>query len=205
MVGVLLSGALDDGSAGLRAIADCGGLALVQDPDEAARPDMPLSALAAVQPYRVARARDIGRAIGELAGEPAVLGETCPPELRTEAEFAERVLAAEGDMPEVGTLTSFSCPECGGPLWEAGKGAGTHFRCFTGHSYSPRTLAQSQASAIEQALWTALRTLDERRRLLVRLARESEQRGHRTASRYWERVKELEVQCRTVRRALEQV
>jgi two-component system chemotaxis response regulator CheB len=169
VIGVILSGALDDGSAGLKMIGDEGGLALVEHPDDALYPGMPSSALEyapGAQAVPLAELADtICAAIEEAIpeeGEP-LAGQAKSPPL-TEVDRAD-------DDPRMGTLTAITCPECGGSLWEHDEEGLIRFKCHVGHAYSPESLEVSHGEALEGALWAALRSLQERAELYRRLAR----------------------------------
>lgn len=170
VIGAVLSGALDDGTAGLRMISEAGGLALVQDPASALYPSMPDAALAytpTAQPVP----------IGELADTICMaVGETLNEDDDDDDEQRIRALTMDepdrsDDNPRMGQLTSITCPECGGSLWEHDEQGLLRFKCHVGHAYSPDSLEVSQAQALEGALWAALRSLQERADLFRRLAR----------------------------------
>jgi two-component system chemotaxis response regulator CheB len=169
--GVLLSGTLDDGVAGLRAIRANSGLAIVQDPEEALFGDMPHNALRA-------KAVDVVRPSDEIAGDIVA--------------FASRVvdLNVKGsgrglsDPRTEGKPSVFTCPDCGGTLWETDDEGLLRFRCRTGHSYNTNSMLAVQRDSVEQSLWAAIRVLEERADLLHRIAKRAQERGdRRTADR----------------------
>lgn len=171
VVGVVLSGNLDDGSAGLTAIKACGGTTVVQDPDEALFPDMPANALKnAVIDYRLS-IRKIAELLIDLASRPAADAPDLPPaRIQTEAEFSKMKKDID-DMSELGGApTAFACPSCHGALWELQNGNLTRYRCHTGHAFAPESLVAEQSDAIEKALYSALRALREKAAALRRLA-----------------------------------
>ncbi|SDH42668.1 chemotaxis protein CheB [Variovorax sp. OV700] len=169
-VGVVLTGMLDDGSAGLRAIKDCGGIAVVQDPAEAHEPGMPQSAMAAVQVDHVVALREMGRLLFELAQPRTELPATEPPAtLRREYAVALGDRAVE-NLKAIGKPSMFSCPDCGGVLFELNDKRLVRYRCHTGHAFSMRSLAATQELVTDAALWTGLRTLQEKESILRRLA-----------------------------------
>jgi two-component system chemotaxis response regulator CheB len=165
VVGVVLSGVLDDGTAGLSVIKERGGATLVQEPEEALYPMMPTSAIEGVQPDRVLGARALAAAIVELAQTP-VDGEAAPRPLDepVDTDTLVEIDRSASKDPRPGTPSGFSCPECGGGLWETTEGGVTRFRCRTGHGYAFESLLADQGDAVEAALWSALRTLEERAR-----------------------------------------
>jgi two-component system chemotaxis response regulator CheB len=186
-MGVVLSGLLDDGTAGLLAVKTQGGLALVQHPDDALFPGMPLSALENVEVDHSVSASELGPLLETLAQEPVEGGATpVPRHLERESKIAELgPTDLEGEEPP-GTPSGFSCPECGGPLNELQDGEMSRFRCHVGRAYSPDSLLAEQADSLEAALWVALRTLEENARLADRLAVRSHERGHSKAAAHFE-------------------
>ena len=154
VIGVILSGALDDGAAGLRAVKESGGVALVQDPKDAAFPSMPCSALASTEVDHCVPARELGRLVDQLSR--AEIPESTP---RHEVESA---LQLESSLRP----TNFGCPSCGGVLWEAQDS----FRCHVGHVFSPQSLGAEQDFRLEDSLWAAIRTLEESAALKRRMA-----------------------------------
>jgi two-component system chemotaxis response regulator CheB len=192
VIGVVLSGALDDGAAGLAAIKARGGLAVAQDPDDALYPAMPLNAIEQVGVDHVMPAAAMGELLvwltKELAGEPALGSDN----MRVEVEM-EEMAAGIGSNRYSGRPSGFSCPDCNGVLWEVDEDEVFRFRCRAGHAWSPESLLAEQNDGIEAALWIALRSLEERASLSRRLATAAEARGHRiTAQRFTEQANEAE-------------
>jgi len=165
VVGVVLTGNLDDGSAGLVAIKERGGLAVVQDPDEARYPSMPLSALRYVQAdYRV-RLAELGpllirlsrEELGSLSAEAPV-----PAQLEAESTLMEpKSPNGVAIMERIGTLAPYSCPECYGPMWRMHGNGPPRFRCHVGHGFTAESLQAGQVASRETGLWQLLRTLEE--------------------------------------------
>jgi two-component system chemotaxis response regulator CheB len=154
-VAVVLSGALDDGAAGALAVAQAGGRVIVQDPDDALVPSMPVSALAVTTAHDILPVAEIGEALRRFAETPVAAGEL-----------------ASRPEPDSGTTPSgFACPECRGALWELRDGDHTRYRCRVGHAYSEDAMVTAQGTAVEAALWTALEGLEERSELLLRIAK----------------------------------
>jgi two-component system chemotaxis response regulator CheB len=168
VIGVVLSGAMDDGTAGLAAIKRAGGLAIVQEPDDSRIPGMPRSALAEVAVDHVLPAADIGPCIAALVGQPVVE----PPPADEADQPTRDDLASLSEPP-----TAFTCPECGGTLWEVADGEALVYRCHVGHAYSADGLLDAQAETVEAALWSALRLLKEKAGLERRTAARLRQRG----------------------------
>lgn len=169
-VGVVLTGGLDDGSAGLRAIKACGGTTVVQDPKAAADPSMPLAALREAPADHVVR-------LDELAGLLAVLAQpleravdfTPPAWLLTEHAVSLGETTMQG-LEHIGTPSPFSCPDCGGVLFEVDAGGVTRLRCHTGHAFSLAALAKMQDEVTEAAMWAAIRAVQEKEAILQRIA-----------------------------------
>ena len=171
VVGVVLSGTLDDGTAGLLAIKQQGGVAVVQDPDEALYSGMPRSAIENVDIDYILRVSELPSTLMELAYKSVETeGASMSSEMEMEADIAELELEAMQDFNRPGKPSGFGCPECGGSLWELQEGSLIRFRCRTGHAYSTGSLLAEQSEALETALWMALRALEEKAALVDRLA-----------------------------------
>jgi two-component system chemotaxis response regulator CheB len=176
VVGVILSGALDDGTAGLWAIKDRGGVAIVQEPTEAEFPDMPRSALANVEVDHVLPVAAMGLKLADLATAPAPVRTPVPAAMAAEADI-ELGGRTANTVLELGRPSPNSCPECHGSLVEIRNGPIVRYRCHTGHAYSMGTLLAETETEIEKALWKAVRALDERAFLLRSMERRSRERG----------------------------
>jgi two-component system chemotaxis response regulator CheB len=195
VVGVILSGVLDDGTAGLAAVKTHGGRALVQDPEDALYPMMPMSAVDAAEPDLVAPAAELADVITQLSHEavPATMAPTDDPLLGDE-EYIE-VDRAASDQPQDGSPSGFVCPDCGGALWESEDDQGLlRFRCRTGHGYSIETLAAEQTETVESALFAALRALEERAAMARRMAVRLRGRGSKTSAARFEAQADAAVQ-----------
>jgi two-component system chemotaxis response regulator CheB len=161
-IGVVLSGALDDGTAGLAAIVALGGAALVQDPREAVMPAMPTAALAVVPEAVVAPAARLGDEIRRLVGQPPARTDVpIPNDLMWETRAMEDPMLGGGGRQTPGTAAAVSCPDCSGGMNVVTIGSGVHYVCHVGHAWSPQALADAQHEKIEQALWTAVSMLEE--------------------------------------------
>jgi two-component system chemotaxis response regulator CheB len=173
-IAVVLTGTLDDGTAGSITISRHGGAVIVQDPEEAAFDEMPLHVIAEDSPEAVLPVAQIGARLVELVREPAATGEE-EQMAEDDAQLEARYAALDGEAIErthpPGALAPFSCPECGGVLTEVADDAVVRFRCRVGHAYTADVLLDEQDGTIEQALYTALRALEERADLALRIAR----------------------------------
>ena len=204
VIGVILTGTLDDGTAGLQAVKRRGGLAVVQDPEEALFASMPRCAIQGVAVDLVAPLAEIGPALASLAHQP-VPGESespVTPELEEEVKVAEFDIKALETRHE-GKPSSYACPDCHGVLWEVEEGDLLRFRCRVGHAFSPESLLASQSDALEDALWTALRALEESAALADRLSERSGERGHGLAAdRFAQQAVDARDRAAVIRQAL---
>jgi two-component system, chemotaxis family, protein-glutamate methylesterase/glutaminase len=200
-VGVILSGSLDDGTAGLHEIKRAGGLAIVQDPNDTEWPSMPLSALNHVTVDYTVPASQIGTLLQQVVMTPLRSASTMPDrdENRVSEELHELTMRADArDHP--GEPSPYSCPECGGVLWELKDRELIRFRCRVGHTYTSETLTTEQALTVEHALWSALRALEEHAAVRRRMAERARRTGETTsADRYAERARQLDAQAQQVR------
>ena len=163
-IGIVLTGSLDDGTAGLWAIKRLGGTAIVQDPAEAMFPDMPRSALAHVQVDHVAELTRMAPLLEELTREehvpePGTVGIATT--LEMEVEIAKDRNARDAGVEDFGDPSPFACPDCHGVLLKLDEDGRVRFRCHTGHAYSIESLVAGATEGIEHALWTAIRALEE--------------------------------------------
>lgn len=207
VIGVVLTGLQNDGSAGLAAVKRCGGLVVVQDPVDAAFPEMPRHALRALQSVGGADACAALEALPELlvkfAQEEVSAGPITPHDIALEADIAEHVMSDIPKEEALGQPAPFGCPECGGPLWELGDKAVKRYRCHVGHAYTAEALLADQSDATEKALWIALRTLEERANMLQEMAEDERARGRAaTTAQFEARAAEAEQHAGSVRRLL---
>ena len=204
VIGLILSGALDDGTAGLLAVKRLGGLALVQDPADAMSPSMPQSALESVEVDFCLPVSAMASKLGELVGEVEEEPRTVPDRGRKEVQIGQLNPGSADEETHVGAPSGFGCPECGGALWELRDGELFGFRCRVGHAYSPNSLLQEQAETLEEALWVALRALEERESLAHRMTEYASARGLGTvAARFTEQAEQMGRRATVVRRLLE--
>lgn len=211
VVGVVLSGALDDGTTGLQSVKHAGGVTIAQEPSDAACSGMPESAIANVDVDYVAPAAEIGGILKRLAGvaDPGatVTGEV-PLETAEESSRDEAIERTEA----LGPASGWTCPECSGALWEFRENESVHYRCRVGHAYTAESMLTAQNDSVERALWAALRALEERAALVRRLAEHARHRGHHTVATVFEaRSQEITVDANAIHdlinngRALEEV
>jgi two-component system, chemotaxis family, protein-glutamate methylesterase/glutaminase len=189
VTGIVVSGNLDDGAAGLADIKRRGGLAIVQDPEEATAPSMPNAARETTSVDFVLTAEEIGPKLIEL----------------TAAELPDKIqLVANENQNLEATGQVYSCPECSGVLQEVREGEVVRFRCRVGHLYSPESLIADQGIATERALWAAIRSLEEQSEFSERLANSSREKQHsRLARRFSDRAKSSREDASVLRALLE--
>jgi len=174
VIGVVLSGSLDDGAAGLATVTARGGAALVQDPGDARFPGMPRAALAAVPSAMVAPAAELAKTITEWAGQPAP--EAGPSD---EALIWETDMMAEGrsELRPPGRPVALGCPECGGGMYELRTGQAVHYVCHAGHAWSPKSFVAARDDGVEEALWTAISAMQEKSTMLGEMAVHADRTG----------------------------
>jgi len=182
VAGVILTGQMDDGTAGLWEIKRRGGIAIVQNPEEAPFPSMPLSALREIEADYTVSLADMGNLLASLAiGE----GESLPAKIE------------KTDMEP--TLTDLTCPDCRGTIWEVPRGNGSEYRCRVGHAYSPKSMLAEHFSAQEKALYAAVVALQEGASLATRLA---DKLGPELGGPLREEAKQREAEAEVVRGVL---
>jgi len=200
VIGVVLTGELDDGTAGLWAIKTCGGVSVVQDPDDAIAQSMPRNALAHNDvDYCVALA-DLGTLLTRLVAEELPVDEApgVPDTVRTEVDFAAMNGRME-DMGKLGTVSSFTCPTCRGALWELTSEGLLHYRCHTGHAFAPESLVAEQSVAMENALYSALRVVEEKSAVLRRLGAGALPNASFSLREYQDRATDLDATAKVLR------
>jgi len=204
VVGVVLTGALDDGTAGLAAVKEAGGVAIVQDPDEAFAPSMPRSAMNLVAVDHVLPLREIPILLTTLTMEtaPSRTDRSGPHLAPIEPDHSEAAIAWDAD-DRPGRLSVYSCPECHGSLWETDDLGILRFRCRVGHVYSSESMLAAQTDSVDRALWAALRSLEERASLTHKMADRARERRHSWVANAFEaRAKEAQQHAAVVREML---
>lgn len=205
VVAVVLSGALDDGTAGMIAVRQRGGVGVAQEPEDAIYASMPTHAIEVASADHVAPVAKMGSLLVDLVTEettaaaPAVSGL-----MDKEAAMAEFDAAALSDDDRPGTPSGFGCPSCHGALFTITEGGMERYRCRVGHAWSPEALAAEQSEALEGALWMALRGLEERAALSLRMGQRAQERGHtHTARTFRQRHDEAQEAALLIRRLLQ--
>jgi len=202
VIGVVLTGQLNDGTAGLWAIKDRGGLAMVQDPTEAASRSMPESALRQVSVDYTLKLADMGKALRLLTREEVVVAEDpdlrgSPLEIETSIALGES--AIDKGIRELGDPTVFTCPDCHGVMFGIRESPVPRFRCHTGHAYTREALAAHTLPEVEKTLWMALAQLEEHEILLRQLA-ESDAHAAEQAAEQVTRTRRLRLRLRSLLR-----
>lgn len=205
VVAVVLSGALDDGTAGMIAVRQRGGVGVAQEPEDAIYASMPTHAIEVASADHVAPVAKMAALLVDLVTEviaaaaPAVSGL-----MDKEAAMAEFDAAALSDDDRPGTPSGFGCPSCHGALFTITEGGMERYRCRVGHAWSPEALAAEQSEALEGALWMALRGLEERAALSLRMGQRAQERGHtHTARTFRQRHDEAQEAALLIRRLLQ--
>lgn len=206
-IGVVLTGTLSDGASGLWAIDQCGGMTVVQDPNDALFPDMPINALNRVPADHVATLAAMPQLLQSLVLQPA--GETMPipQSIGFEIEIARgRRHATVDDMDKHGKRSMLACPDCHGVMWEIYEGELTRFRCHVGHTYAAEGMSVALDENLRRALGIALRALEERRALARRLEAEAETHRHPQLAASWgKRAREYEAELKVIRDSVDRM
>lgn len=193
VIGIVLSGMLDDGVAGLRAVKSTGGISIVQNPEEAIFPDMPLNAMKFVEIDHNLRIDQMAWMLPKLVKQPAKRKRRSgpPKHLKLESDFV-MMKRSFNAMKEFGTPAVFSCPSCGGSMWELRDGELVRYRCHVGHAFSPESLVEEQSDAIEDALYVALKGIEEKAAALRRMAQQFGDRRPAEKRAYEEKAKKTD-------------
>jgi two-component system chemotaxis response regulator CheB len=210
VIAIVLTGNLDDGTAGLAVVKQHGGVAIVQDPTEASYPGMPESAIENVRVDYVLPVKKIAAMVATLikkSGDTPNRNSQGPEEGSDRNIYndpAEGIEANMSSREDWGTPSVYVCPDCHGTLWETDQpGAVLRFRCRVGHAFSATSLAAQQSERIEEALWTALRALEERASLAHKMAeRAARQSQLHSQTRFEQQKRELEERAEILRELL---
>jgi len=207
VIGVVLTGNLDDGTSGIAAVRRAGGVGVAQDPEEALFRSMPDSAIAHAGVDCVSPIGELAALLTKLMHEPHLrVAEANVADDVRETELSAlnlEAIADTGNHP--GHSSVYGCPDCGGVLWQLEEGELTRFRCRVGHAWTADALLVEQTVQFDEALWVALRALEESAGLAAQLAKKQRDRGHQTLSERFERqAKDLNQRAEIVRTALVQ-
>jgi two-component system chemotaxis response regulator CheB len=205
VVGVVLTGYLDDGTVGLQAVKKRGGVAIVQDPKEAEYPSMPKSALRYVKVDRCLPLAEIPHLLVQLSKQPAAEQDAYPmtEEIEIESNIAQQQMNIKElleNVEAIGTRTPYTCPECNGSIWQVNNSEPLRFRCHTGHSFTADTFLTEQTQNLEKALWSAARIMEEK---VLFFRQMSERMGnynlHSAAAKYQDHAKSLDAEVSLIR------
>jgi two-component system chemotaxis response regulator CheB len=202
VVGIVLSGALNDGTAGLIAIKRRGGLTLVQDPSTAVFPSMPQSACTYAAIDYCLSVPALAEKVVELSGVTVSSEErqsVVPSDMDLEAKVAGLDPTVLDDDTHVGTISELTCPQCRGPLWEIHDGQLLRFRCRVGHAFTAEALVEGQSQTVERNLWMAVNSLEESTQMYSRLALSAHAHGDHRAQDFDEKVRRFQERTRLIR------
>ena len=208
-VGVVLTGARDDGKVGMRALKQRGGITIIQDPQEAPFPSMPMSVMHDIEVDYLLPVGEIAPMLDRLSREATEEegSYSVPDELEIESRIAEQKM--EGDeliasVERIGTISKLTCPDCHGALWEINDDHILRYRCHVGHAYSAEALSEGQAGMLEVALWSAVRALEEKVVLARRIVERARKKGshQRAAILFERRAREAEQHSAAIRELL---
>lgn len=205
-VGVILTGGLDDGTSGLWAVKQLGGTAIVQDPQDALVPSMPLSALNQVKVDYCLPITEIApllvRLVSMSAEEEGAY--QVPEKMSIEIKIAKEDKALDSSSRRLGAPSIFTCPDCHGTLLQLHEGERTRFRCHTGHAFSADSLLAELTEGIEDSLWSTIRSIDESVMLMRHMAEHlrATRNGDDTAEQFLKQAEEAERRSNTVRQAV---
>lgn len=179
VIGILLTGRLNDGTLGLLAVKRCGGITVIQDPASAEFSDMPLLAQKTVDPDYTLELKDMPQLLLRLLNDLLPPEKEVPAVLQRESAITSNIggLLDGTNKKEAEGEIGFSCPSCGGPLKIMEEESTRHYRCRTGHSFTMKSLEEGQDTQLEETLWVALRILDERQALLKKIISDYERKG----------------------------
>ncbi|WP_417582965.1 chemotaxis protein CheB [Nitrincola sp.] len=199
VIGIILTGYLDDGTSGMMAIKRCGGVCIAQDPEEASYPDMPQSVIANVGADYCLPVAEMGAVLSDLLSRELPENKPVPEDIIIEAKIAQRVLSDLPAVEALGDQVPYNCPDCGGVLWQMTEGKLLRYRCHTGHAFTSSVLLAQQTVKIEETLWVALRMFEERQNLLVTMSKNESKQSSSSIS---QRAKDSQVHIDRIRAML---
>ena len=203
VIGVVLSGLLNDGASGLEAVKRCGGIAVVQDPADAIADEMPRNALEATEVDLAISSLRIGDVLSDLVREPAGPGMAVPPDISLEVAIAAGERVDSEVIGQFADPVALTCPNCSGVLSKVRGAKPLRFRCQVGHALTADVVAKEQENAVDEALRVALRIIEERAELVSRMAEDGRRSGRKAvAEMYDERTLEYRQYADTLRQAV---
>jgi two-component system chemotaxis response regulator CheB len=204
VVGVILTGGLDDGTSGLWAVKRLGGVAVVQDPNEAFMPSMPLSALNQVEVDYTLPLAEMPPVLTRLASVTVAEqgGYEVPEDLGIEVRIAMEDNALDAGIAKLGSPSVFTCPECHGTLLQLKENGRTRYRCHTGHAFSADSLLSELTESVEATLWAAVRSINESAMLMRHMAEHVRASDNGASERFLEKARDAERRGELVRQAV---
>lgn len=200
-VGVVLSGMLADGAAGLHAIKAVGGTAVVQHPLDAVADQMPLAAIESAEVDHVAAADDLAQLLADIAASDAGPSVAPSDALSLEVEIAAGARLGSRTLKEIADPSALTCPDCHGVLSEVRGERPLRYRCQIGHAFSAETLA-AHIEEVDEALRIAMRVMEERLTLVERMAEDARATGRPAVAELYEaRAREFRRYATTLRDA----
>ena len=183
VIGIVLSGLLNDGTSGLWSIKRLGGVTIIQDPEDAEHPQMPQNVLEYVEVDYTLPVAQIGGLVVKLSGETTPKTKKISAKemklLELEVLIATRDDAFDLGIMNFGELTTFTCPDCHGALARLKEGKLIRFRCHTGHAYTASTLLAELSTSVEEMLWQGMRGMEEMNLLLQNIEKNLKELGHK--------------------------
>jgi two-component system, chemotaxis family, protein-glutamate methylesterase/glutaminase len=202
-IGVVLTGTLGDGASGLWAIAQCGGITVVQDPSDAAFSEMPETALQRAKPNHVVPLAEMPALLDNLVSQPAGVPGPMPRTVKYEVEIARKGPQNVHNMDGLGRRSVLVCPDCGGMMWDIGEGEVIRYRCHVGHTYTAEVMSLALDEGLRRALATAQRVLEDRLSLARKLHDQAIDSGHRLLAETWaQKAREAEGEIDVVRSSI---
>lgn len=203
VIGVILTGWLDDGTAGLYAVKERGGTAIVQHPEDALAPSMPLNAIKHVEVDHCIPLKEIAPLLVRLTNAAAEEEGAYPvsDEMEMEVRIAREDNAVETGITKWGEPSIYACPECHGVLLQLKEGDLLRFRCHTGHAYSVNSLLSEFTESIEESLWSTIRSIEESVLLLRNMAQHLGEHNDGAAELFKRKAEEAQQRADLVRQA----
>jgi two-component system, chemotaxis family, protein-glutamate methylesterase/glutaminase len=208
-VGIILTGFMSDGVVGMECIKRSGGITLVQDPKDAEFSVLPQNVVRQIKVDHVVAIDDMGHLLNQLVQQPSFNAVAVPSDIWQEAQITERIMTNSNmsnieDLEQAGERTSYTCPDCGGGLWELTQsGTVKRYRCHSGHAYNQESLLRGMSDALEETLWVAMRNLEERRNILLHMSQGEVDKSSRSwATKQEERAEEMKVHIERLRELL---
>jgi two-component system chemotaxis response regulator CheB len=205
VIGVVLSGSLDDGAAGLYAIKEQGGIAVVQDPSDALHSSMPRAAMKAVAVDHCVPIIEMGALLAHLVDKAIPVEEvnSVSDKMDIEVGVAREDKGLEMGIIKLGDFSPYTCPECHGVLMQLKEGNLIRFRCHTGHAYSLNTLLTEVTQSIEETLWDGIRTIEASEMLMIHTAKHlREINEHEAADLLLQKAEDAKRRANLVRQAV---